>query len=199
MWEEHLHLSYGLLAGHLVLAVLIDFLDKLRSVVNHFFHCTLLCKLSIFIAVFAVFLGLASIGISAVVVHVIERHSAALTKSLFCFHNLFIYSFATAKVVLIYLSLQQLPNLSEVQVQMVDVAAYHCVESHTAALVVNPVVVELGLINRADDMADVLIIVFQQHHTLVPILMLIILEFYPQVVVLGVVRKHEHPHLGVGH
>ena len=89
--------------------------------------------------------------------------------------------------------------LTEMQVQMVDISSYHRIESHAAAFVVNPVVVELGLINRADDMADVLIIVFQQHHKLVPILMLIILEFYPQVVVLGVVWEYEHTHLRVRH
>ena len=87
MWEEHLHLSYGLLAGHLVLGVFIKFLYKLSTVLNHLFHSALLFETPVFIAVLSVFIVSASVGIGAVVVNVIERHSAALTKSLFCFHN----------------------------------------------------------------------------------------------------------------
>ena len=41
------------------------------------------------------------------------------------------------------------------QVQMVDIAAYHVIEGHTASLIVNPIVVELGLVNRTDDMTIV--------------------------------------------
>ena len=44
------------------------------------------------------------------------------------------------------------------QAQMVYISAYHCIESHTAAFIVNPIVVELGLVNRTDDVADVLIV-----------------------------------------
>ena len=89
--------------------------------------------------------------------------------------------------------------LSEVQVQVVDIAAYHCVEGHPAPFVVKPIVVELVFVNRADYVADVLVIVFQQQHELMPVLVLIVLKLNPKVVVLGVVRKYEHPHLGVGH
>ena len=44
--------------------------------------------------------------------------------------------------------------LSEVQIQMVDIAAYHCVEGHPAPFVVKPIVVEFGLVNNADSPAD---------------------------------------------
>ena len=60
-------------------------------------------------------------------------------------------------------------NLPEVQVQMVDISTYHGIESHTASLVVNPVVVKFSLIYGADDVADVLIVLFVQHHQAVPI------------------------------
>ena len=89
--------------------------------------------------------------------------------------------------------------LSEVQIQMVDIAAYHCVEGDSAPFVVKPIVVELVFVNRADYVADVLVIVFQQQHELMPVLVLIVLKLNPKVVVLGVVRKYEHTHLGVGH
>ena len=79
------------------------------------------------------------------------------------------------------------------QVQVIDISAYHCVEGDPTSLVVNPIIVELGLVNRADYVADVLIVVFQQHHELVPILMLVVLKFYPQVVVLGVVGNTSIP------
>ena len=82
--------------------------------------------------------------------------------------------------------------LSEVQVQMVDVAAYHGIKRHTAAFVINPIVVEFGLVNRTDDVADVLIVQLQQHHKQLPLLMLIVLKSYPQVVVLRVIREDEH-------
>ena len=54
--------------------------------------------------------------------------------------------------------LEQFANLSEMQIQMIYVASNHCVESHSAALVVNPIVVELGAVGRTDDVADVLVV-----------------------------------------
>ena len=51
--------------------------------------------------------------------------------------------------------LQQFVNLPAVQVQMVDVATYHGIEGHPATFVVNPIAVELCLVNRTDNVADV--------------------------------------------
>ena len=48
--------------------------------------------------------------------------------------------------------------MPEMEVQVVDISAYHGVERHTATLVVNLVVVELGLVNRTDDMANMLVV-----------------------------------------
>ena len=75
-----------------------------------------------------------------------------------CFHNLLYLYSASAKVAVINLNLQQFVYLSEVQVQMVDISSNHCIESDPTTLVVNPIVVELGLVNRTDDVADVLIV-----------------------------------------
>lgn len=66
-------------------------------------------------------------------------------------------------------------NVCEVQVQMIDISTYHSIEGNPTTLIVNPVVVEFSLIYGADDVADVLIVVFEQHHQGVPILMLIVL------------------------
>ena len=74
-------------------------------------------------------------------------------------------------VILLVSCLQQFTNLSEMQVQVIDISAYHCVEGDPTSLVVNPIIVELGLVNRTDNVADVLIVVFQQHHELVPVLL----------------------------
>ena len=65
-----------------------------------------------------------------------------------------------------YVKLQQFVDMPEVEIQVVDISTYHSVERHTATLVVNPVVVELGLVNRTDDMANMLVVQFQQHHEL---------------------------------
>lgn len=56
------------------------------------------------------------------------------------------------------LCVEEFVYLTEMQVQMVDVSAYHCIKSHAATFVVNPIVVEFCLVNRTDYMADVLII-----------------------------------------
>lgn len=90
-------------------------------------------------------------------------------------------------------------DMPEVEVQVVDISTYHRVERHTATLIVNPIVVELGLVNRTDDMANMLVVQFKQHHELLPILVLIVLKVNPQVVVLGIVGEYEHAHLGVWH
>lgn len=82
---------------------------------------------------------------------------------------------------------------------MVDVSAYHGIESHPATFIINPVVVELARVNRTDDVADVLIVQFEKHHQCMPIFMLVILKRNPQVVVLSVVGKDKHTHLGVWH
>ena len=47
---------------------------------------------------------------------------------------------------------------------MIDISPYHGIERNPTTLVVNPVVVEFSLIYGADDVADVFIIVLQQHH-----------------------------------
>ena len=94
---------------------------------------------------------------------------------------------------------QQLVYLTHVKIQMADISAYHVIERHPVAFVVRPIVVELCLVNGTDDVADVLIVVFQQHHQLVPVLLLIVLQCYPQVVVLRIVREDEHTQLCVRH
>ena len=51
--------------------------------------------------------------------------------------------------------------LTEMQVQMVDISSYHRIESHAAAFVVNPEIVELSLVHRTYYMADVAVIQVQ--------------------------------------
>ena len=48
--------------------------------------------------------------------------------------------------------------MSEVQIKMIDISAYHGIETHTASLIVYPVVVELCLVNRAYHMTDMLVV-----------------------------------------
>lgn len=49
----------------------------------------------------------------------------------------------------------QIIDLTDMQLQMVNVSAYHGIECHLAAFIVCPIVVELSLVNRTDDVAEV--------------------------------------------
>ena len=82
---------------------------------------------------------------------------------------------------------------------MRDISANHSIERHTAALVVEPIIVEFARVDRTDDVADVPVVEFQQHHQSGPILMLVVLESNPQVIILSIVGKYEHTHLCVWH
>lgn len=50
--------------------------------------------------------------------------------------------------------------MPKVQIQVIDISTYHCIELHAATLVVNPVVFKFCLVNRTNNMTDVKVIQF---------------------------------------
>lgn len=82
MREELAHLFFHLLDCKVLTGILVYLVGKLCAVVNHLLHSHILLKLAILVAVDAVILTAAAVGVCPFVI-VSQRHSATLTEILF--------------------------------------------------------------------------------------------------------------------
>ena len=87
--REHLpHLSDSLFPRHLMFRVFVELINKLSAMHYHLLHGTFLKETAVIVTIDAVIVISTSIGVTAYLVLVDERHPAALTIFQIIFHSI---------------------------------------------------------------------------------------------------------------
>ena len=84
LWEVAAHHLFVFFAGQGFGHLLVHLVDKLGAVLNHFFHGAVLQEFAFLVAIAAVVLVDASVGVGAEVLRLHERHPTALAELGLC-------------------------------------------------------------------------------------------------------------------
>ena len=79
-WEEAVHHLLVLIRGHGFGHILVNFVNKLGTMLNHLIHSHFLQEVTIGVAVFAVVKVYAAIGVCSAIIIPGKRHTATLAE-----------------------------------------------------------------------------------------------------------------------
>lgn len=79
-WKKLSHSGYCLFVGETFAVFVVEFVVELGAMLDHLFHCALLCKCSLLVAIDAVIVARRSVGLGAEVCRSLHGHAATLAK-----------------------------------------------------------------------------------------------------------------------